>query len=143
MINSISSNLLSNNSFFNFQNALTEEQKKSVNEIITKYDPKNMTEELYNQMHNEIKKLGIGPNKELGDILINAGFNLPEPPRMLNIPPKGSLPNFINQNSADIFTSFMQKHENGTATKEDFENMLQKLYDNGEDLLGLFVNAKM
>ncbi len=142
MINSVSANQFQYQPNFNFETKLSDEQKSTLKTIISQYDPENMTEESTKQMMNEIKDAGIVPSKEFGEIMDKAGFKRPDPPREGQMPPKGEIPNFTNKNSVEVFLSFMSKHETGSATKEDFENMVQQLTANGEDLQGLFIDKK-
>lgn len=57
---------------------LTDEQKKKLQELLSKYDPENMTEETTKSMMDEIKSAGIKPSKEFGQIMNDAGFKPPE-----------------------------------------------------------------
>ena len=142
MINSISGNQMQFQPNFNFETKLTEDQKTTLTEIISKYDPENMSEETTKQMMDEIKEAGITPSKEFGEIMDKAGFKRPEPPKGGPMPPKGEIPNFTNKNSVELYLSFMSKQETGSTTKDDFENLIQQLTANGEDLQGIFIDKK-
>lgn len=142
MINPTGNNSIQFQPNFITEPKLTVDQKTTLNEIISKYDPQNMTEETTKQMMEEIKEAGITPNKEFGEIMDKAGFKRPEPPHQGQMPPKGEIPHFNNKNSVEIFLSFMSKYESDTATKEDFEMMIQQLSANGEDLQGIFIDKK-
>ncbi|HPN39601.1 MAG TPA: hypothetical protein PL041_14485 [Melioribacteraceae bacterium] len=142
MINSIGGNQMLYAQTNNFEVKLTDDKKNALNDILSKYNAQKMTEETTKQMMDEIKEAGITPSKEFGEIMDNAGFKRPEPPREGQMPPKGEIPNFTNKNSVEVFLSFMSKHESGNATKEDFETMIQQLNSNGEDLQGLFIDKK-
>lgn len=60
---------------------LTDEQKKVISDILSKYDPSNMIEEDKENMRNELKNAGIKPSRELGKMLKEAGFTLPPSPK--------------------------------------------------------------
>jgi SOS-response transcriptional repressor LexA len=142
MINSINGNQMQFQPNFNFENKLTEDQKTTLTEIISKYDPENMSEETTKQMMDEIKEAGITPSKEFGEIMDKSGFKRPEPPKGGPMPPKSEIPNFTNKNSVELYLSFMSKQETGSATKDDFESLIQQLTANGEDLQGIFIDKK-
>jgi|GEM_PF-1475696 hypothetical protein len=59
---------------------LTDAQKTKLADIISKYDPDNMTASSTKSMMDEIKNAGITPSKDLGETLNKAGFKPPEKP---------------------------------------------------------------
>ncbi len=68
--------------------SLTEEQKTTLEEILSKYDASSMTDEEVKKMMDEIRAAGIRPSKEFGEIMNEAGFKPPEKPQ--GPPPENS-----------------------------------------------------
>lgn len=118
------------------ENQLTDEQKTMVEEIISKYDPENMTEEDHKAMVEEFMEAGIKPSGELRDMLESAGFEIPEPPGgkrpPMEMEGQGQPPQYIME--------FMQEVQAGNVTEEDIQTFLEMLKTKGNDTTGLMVN---
>ncbi|WP_461211336.1 hypothetical protein [Desulfocurvus sp. DL9XJH121] len=60
---------------------MTEDQKSTVEEILAKYDPENMTREDMEALRMELEEAGIGRSRELMKMMQEAGFKPPEKPK--------------------------------------------------------------
>jgi 3-methyladenine DNA glycosylase Tag len=58
--------------------ALTDEQKKKVQSILSQYDPKSLTAADAQSIFKQLQQAGIRPGKELRDGIEAAGFNMPQ-----------------------------------------------------------------
>jgi hypothetical protein len=122
--------------------SLTEDQKASVQEIVSKYDSENMTADSMKSMMDEIKDLGFSPSEDVKTILENAGFKKPAdmPP-----PPDGQGKGARVDGSyvPDFITEFLQKQENGEVTQLDYEQLSQNLKNNDETTNGIFIDKSV
>ena len=123
-------------------NVLTDDQKTKLQEIISQYDPNNMTADDMKSMMDEIKSAGITPSKGLKDTLDAAGFKPPEKPQ--GPPPNGQPPeNFVQSGSSSNSSStsstssssdisqylldFLKKQNSGQVSQSDINSLIQKL----------------
>jgi hypothetical protein len=117
-------------------NQLTEEQKTIVEEILTNYDPGNMTEEDYKAMFKEFREAGIKPSGDLREMIETAGFEMPEPPDgkrpPMGMDGQGQPPRYIME--------FMEEVQTGNVTEDDILAFLESLKTKGNDTTGLMVN---
>ena len=125
---------------FNYNSTLTDDQKTTLQEIISKYDPENMTAEDQKTMMDEIKAAGIQPSKEFGEVMNEAGFKPPEKPEG---PPPDSSTQGTNSNLPDYLLEFIQKQEAGTVTQDDINSLIQSLQNSGSTTSGNLVDQKV
>jgi Ca2+-binding EF-hand superfamily protein len=119
-------------------NPLTDDQKSALSEIISQYDPSNMTESDKKSMMGEIKNLGIGPSDEVKEIMDSAGF---KPSEMR--PPEGSEgPRRPDKNEIpEEILDILQQREEGKISEEDFESFLQNLQKTLESSSGVYLDT--
>lgn len=138
MVNGInSSGIIQNNFQTSAGSTLTDEQKKTLQDIISKYDPDNMTDESTKAMLDEIKAAGIKPGKEFGEIMNTAGFKPPEKPQG---PPPADESTSLKV--PEYIASFLEKQESGTATEEDIISLIQNLLTSNKSTTGSIVDTK-
>ncbi|MFH0735882.1 MAG: hypothetical protein V1773_14670 [bacterium] len=142
MISSISSNnyQYQSQSVTKTETKLTDDQKTTLQSILDKYDPENMTEDSLMSMMDEIKEAGITPSKEFGEIMDTAGFERPEPPS--GPPPSGPPPSSSTSNSktTQLVTDFLSLKDSGQATEDDLNTLLKTLIKSGENTSGLLID---
>ena len=117
-------------------NTLTDDQKNTIEEILSKYDPGSMTQDSMKEMMDELKATGIPPSKETGELLNAAGFKPPEKPQ-------GPPPQSQSVNSQDLpqyLQDFLQKQEAGTLTQADVNTLIQNLQDSGNLSQGYLID---
>lgn len=141
MISSISSSGMQQINFRSETSSkLTDDQKTKLEEILAKYDPNNMTDESAKAMMDEIKAAGIGPSREFGQIMNEAGFKPPEKPE--GPPPEDSAKG-VQQEMPDFMVDFMKKQESGEVTEEDIYSLIQNLLAADKSTTGSIVDQKV
>lgn len=121
--------------------SLTEDQKKTLQEIIAKYDPENMTSEDTKAMMDEIKETGIKPSKEFGEIMNAAGFKPPEKP---SGPPPQEVEGSSTENDlTSQLLELLNEQKSGTVTEEDLTTFIESLKSSGNSLIGTLINQKV
>ena len=60
------------------RHGLTDDQRTSLEEILAKYDPENMTKEEMESLRTELREAGIPRCREVGQAMKEAGFAPPE-----------------------------------------------------------------
>ncbi|RJP61968.1 MAG: hypothetical protein C4539_18985 [Ignavibacteriales bacterium] len=139
MVNSISgSGSIQYQPFNDSATKLTDEQKETLQSIISNYDPENMTQESMKAMMEEIKAAGITPGKELRDIMDAAGFKPPEKPQ--GPPPQESAD--IQNSLPQFLIDFMEKQQSGEVTQEDIDSLIANLQASGKTTVGSLVDQK-
>ena len=73
---------------------LTDEQKETVNSILSNYDSSNMTKQNVESLKAEFKEAGIKPSEDLKGIMEEAGFEVPERSGPQGAKGKGKPPEF-------------------------------------------------
>ena len=119
--------------------SLSDEQKETLNGIISKYDSENMTDDNKKAMMDEIKSANIPPSKDLKEILDAAGFEPPKKPEG-----EGAMPPPLNGSKEipDFILQCMKKQESGEAKQDDIDQLLQTLQKNGYDTTGVLFDQK-
>lgn len=123
---------------------LTDEQKKTLTDILSKYDASSMTEETTKTMMDEIKSTGIKPSKEFGQLMEASGFKRPEKPQ--GPPPDGGkggaegLSSTDKSNLPSFMLDFISKQESGTVTQDDINTLISNLQSNSDNTKGSLVN---
>lgn len=148
MVNGISgSNLIQNNYQPTTSSKLTDDQKSTLSDILSKYDPENMTDEETIAMMDEIKAAGITPSKEFGEIMNAAGFNPPEKPE--GPPPSEGTDSSTSISSSTVtaevpeyMASFLEKQQSGTATEDDILSLIQNLLSANKSTTGSIIDTK-
>jgi hypothetical protein len=119
--------------------SLTEDQKSQIDSILSKYDPKNMTDEDKQALKSELKSLGIGPGKELFEILKSSGFG----PDELRGKGNEGLPPLPANDSREIpqyLLDFIEKQKSGSVTQDDIDALIQNLQNSNQNVTGWFVD---
>ena len=124
----------------NYNSTLTDDQKSTLQEIISKYNPENMTSADQKSMMDEIKAAGINPSKEFGEIMNEAGFKSPERPQG---PPPDDFAQGSKEQLPDYLLEFIQKQESGTVTQTDIDSLIQSLENSGSTTSGNLVDQKV
>lgn len=117
---------------------LNDQQKTQAQEIISKYDPQNMTQEDQMSMRQEFREAGIHPGEDLKNILEEAGFEVKPPPRMH--PPMMGAKSMQTEGAPQFFIDFIEKLTAGNLTEEDIDTFIESMKTNGEEIKGLLIN---
>lgn len=111
---------------------LTDDQKSVLTDILSKYDPANMTEEDKKSLMDELKESGIPPSREARELIENSGFEMGKPP-------EGSPPAAMNGESQrpEFIQEAIDKYEAGELTDEDIKELITNLKKTGEQPQGI------
>jgi hypothetical protein len=122
-------------------NKLTDQQKTQAQEIISQYDPDNMTEEDRMSMMEELREAGIHPGEDMKNILEEAGFDMKPPegkrPPMMSANPMQSM---TTEGAPEFFTDFIEKYTSGNLTEDDIDTFITSVKTNAEELKGFLIN---
>jgi Ca2+-binding EF-hand superfamily protein len=116
--------------------SLTDEQKESLQEIISQYDPENMTAEDHAALREALRTAGIPPTRETFQIMEEAGFERPEGPP----PAGGPKPPATAQGDEEeenYFLELLEQLQNGEITEEEFKIQLGQLIEESTDTVGV------
>jgi len=114
--------------------ALTDDQKTQLTEILSNYDAENMTATDTQSMRDEIRSAGIRPGAELKSILEDSGFEVG--------PPQGGPPPMGTQGAnrpepPQFVLDFMDKALSGAVTQDDVTSFLEMMQAGYQDSTGL------
>lgn len=120
-------------------NSLSEDQKSTLQDILSKYDASSMTDESTKKMMDEIKETGIKPSKAFGEIMNDAGFNPPEKP---SGPPPDEAASGMNSDSkiSEELLAFIKKQQSGDISQNDIATLIQTLQNSGQSAQGSLVD---
>ena len=130
-------------------NSLTDDQKKTLQDIISKYDPETITQDQMKSMMDEIKEAGIKPGKAFGEVMNAAGFKPPEKPQGAppqGPPPQGPPPDVQQSSDEDITTqllNLLNQNKTGEVSENDINDFIQSLKNSGNSIIGTLVNQKV
>ena len=116
---------------------LTDEQKSTVDEILSQYDPENITEDDAKSIFEQLREAGIRPTKGLKDAITDAGFDAEElrSMSMPDQPPQGS--GGPQQSSSSVSVSALQSLQS-ILSQYDLTNLSS---DQESDLMTQLSNA--
>ena len=118
--------------------ALTDDQKTQLAEILSKYDADNMTAADVQSMHDDIRNAGIRPGEELKTILEDAGFQVG--------PPQGSPAPLQGANRPEppqFVLDFVDKALSGAVTEDDAAAFLEMLQSQNQNPTGLVIDERL
>jgi hypothetical protein len=120
-------------------NSLSDDQKSTLQDILSKYDASSMTDDSTKTMMDEIKEAGIKPSKAFGEIMNAAGFKPPEKP---SGPPPDEQASGMNSNSkiSEELLAFIKKQESGDISQNDIATLIQTLQNSGQSAQGSLVD---
>lgn len=120
------------------QNGLTDDQRTTLEEILAKYDPENMTEEEMESLRTELREAGIPRCREVGQAMAEAGFAPPEGHG--GQPPAGGLQESPSGKKTSALSDALTQYENGELTEEELIELLQEYAQSGLLTAGSLVN---
>jgi hypothetical protein len=120
---------------------LTDEQKAKVKDILSKYDPNNLTDADTKSIMDAFKQAGIQPSKDLQDAIKADGFGSTKLSKMLkphgHKPPEGSAnsssssSNSINTSALQSLQDILSQYDLNNMTSDQQTDLLSKLSDSG------------
>jgi len=112
---------------------LTDDQRSQLQDILSNYDPANMSDEDKMSIMEELKSSGIRPSKEVKGMIEDAGFEVGRPP-------EGPSPGGGRPPKADYIMEAVDKYESGELTEDDLDTLMEMLSQNGESAQGVFID---
>ena len=97
---------------------LTDEQKETVNSILSNYDSSKMTKGDFESMRSEFNEAGIKPSEDLKGMMEEAGFEVPERSGPQGPRGKGKPPEF---------SKLMEKLESTDISEEEIQSFIENL----------------
>lgn len=139
---------VSNSSSYQYQyqsrvenTSLTDEQKKTLQDIISKYDPETITGDQQKEMMDTIKEAGITPGDDFKEIMDAAGFKPPEKPE--GPPPdQASGSSSSSTDTTQQLLDLLKGIESGTTSESDLSSFIQSLQNSSSSSIGTLVNQK-
>ncbi|WP_309005013.1 hypothetical protein [Pelagicoccus sp. SDUM812005] len=108
-------------------------------EIVSRYDPETMTAESREEMRSELQEAGIGRGKDLGDIMVDQGFEVKRPSGK---GPGGPPPPQGGSEEDEEIAAFVEKYESGELSSEDIAALMELLRDRGESGSGVLMDEQ-
>lgn len=119
--------------------SLTDDQKTTLEGILSKYDPETTTGETMKAMMDEIKEAGITPSKDFKKIMDDAGFKPPEKP-------SGTPPDETQSTDSDIskqLLSLLKGLVSGETSDDDINSLIKSIKSSSNSTVGTLVNQKV
>jgi len=149
MVNSIS-NMNSMQGMIRMEpRALTDEQKSKIADILSEYDPENITEEDAKEIFSKFKEAGIEPARGMKEAIEEAGFDAEEL-RTLGMGEEGAPPppppspggqaSKINSEGLQLLQSILNQYDLSNLTAEKEEELLSSLNQAGFMQSGSLLN---
>lgn len=121
-----------------FGTSMTEEQKSAAEEILSKYDPENLSEEDANAIKEELREAGIKPSRELGTLIEESGFD-PEQFRPAGPPPggpggpgkPGGSENLVSEEGLKTLAEILEEYDVENLSEDDLTAIQAKLTEAG------------
>ncbi len=111
---------------------LSESQRTSMEEILEKYDPKNLSDEDKVSLMSELKEAGFKPSRESIQLLKDNGFKMREKPQ------KGMKPD-MKQMKPEI-KALVEQFQNGDIEKEELQSQMEQYKPNFGEFSGDFLD---
>ena len=131
MINNVNSSTMMQSSHPPRSNSLTEDQKQTVSDIISKYDSSNISDSDFRSMMSEIHDAGITPSRDLRNMVEEAGFTMPEGNGPQGVKGEGRPPK-----PSESVLNLMNKIETGEISEEDMLSYIQNLQNESGNTTG-------
>lgn len=116
---------------------LTDDQKKKLTDILSKYDASSISKDGMKSLMEELKKADIKPGKEVREAMDAAGFKPPEKPG-------GQAPDQTGQTNAQppqFVLDFLQKAQSGSVSQDDITTLISSLQSTGKQAQGSLVDS--
>ncbi len=99
---------------------MTDEQKETVNGILSNYDPSSMTKADFESMKVEFQDAGIRPSEDLKGVMEEAGFEVHERPGPQGVKGQG-------KPKPPEFAELMEKLENSDLSEDEIMSFIENL----------------
>jgi hypothetical protein len=116
--------------------SLTDDQKETLQSIISNYDVDNMSDDDKKSMFDQIKEAGIGFNDEVKGMLDDAGFTPPEKPE--GPPPSDD----GKSDKSQLIQDLLGKVDTGEISQDEISSLIESLQKAGQSTTGVFMDQK-
>lgn len=116
---------------------LTEDQKTTITEILSQYDPENVTEEDAQAIFQAFKDAGITPTRGMKEVIEAAGFDAEDlrskgmTDSQMPPPPPQSESTGVNLSALQSLQEILNQYDLTSLSEEDQTSLTQKLLENG------------
>ena len=128
------------------QRPLTDDQKSTLKDILSNYDPSSLSESDISSLQEELRSSGIRPNAEMKGILEEAGFDAgqlrPKGPPPGGPPPGGPQGMSFSPGLSQAMSSFVDQFESGELSDEDVASLVEQLKDAGLGSQGVLIDTE-
>ncbi len=132
---------------------LTDKEKSTLQEILSQYDPENLSEEDVQSLMEDLKNSGIKPSNEVKQLIAEAGFEIPEPPKSMDGEMDGTDPMSIlfddedTESGTSELVSALEQYRNGEISEEELRAKVSEitasvLYGFNSSITGSLVNVE-
>jgi len=129
---------------------LTEEQKATINEILSQYDPANVSDEDAKAIFQAFHDAGITPARGMKEVIEAAGFDaedlrsrgMTDQGSMPPPPTQGSRSNAINLSALQSLQEILNQYDLTNLTESDQQNLLNQLEESGLVFPGSVLDIK-
>jgi len=136
------------------QQILSEDQKATVNDILSNYDMESLTQEEFEEISRQFGDAGIMPSDSLKATIEEAGFDfseflaareangqaqggMPPPP-----PPRGGEESSVSSEYTSQLSELLSAYENGEAEQSDFESLIESILAESDTSVGNLINTQ-
>ena len=116
---------------------LTDDQKNTITEILSQYDPDNVTEEDAQAIFQAFKDAGITPTRGMKEVIEAAGFDAEDlrskgmTDNQMPPPPPPSQSSGVNLSALQSLQEILNQYDLTNLSEEDQTSLTQKLMENG------------
>lgn len=119
---------------------MTDDEKKKLQDIISKYDASSITQDEQKTMMDEIKSAGIKPSKELGETLNEAGFKRPEKPK--DAPDSQQSSSSVSQDELKNLLDLLSNKGTTDVDQSEIDSFIQNLKNLTDSNEGTLIDQK-
>jgi len=155
--NDFSNTIMPTQGFKPKQAELSDEQKQTVNDILSNYDAENITQEDFEEIFAQFKEAGIPLGESHKSVVEEAGFNfdaniqqaiqdgtMPSPPDGNRPPPPPQRSSSSSATDSDAYnsqlTELLTAFKNGDADQSDIEAFIQSIQNKSNQSTGNIIN---
>ncbi len=115
-------------------NSLSDSQREQVSDILSNFDLENMGAEDHNALRTQLHDAGIGPGKDLKEMLRAEGLQLPGSGEKGNRPPPPGGPSGVDQQKMEAVFSILGDYDLQNLSEDDEDNIQSALKEAGFDV---------
>lgn len=134
------------------QQTLSDEQKSTVNSILSNYDAESLTQENVETISKQLGEAGIAPSESLKTTIEEAGYDFSEflADREANSPMQGGMPpppprdgeNTAESEYSSELSELLTALENNEADEADFESFISFMRSGNDDMIGNLLDTR-